>query len=76
MLVDGVCHWGGFLAITVCYIADELDDFVERMFVIVPNGVGVWSPQWAEGEGQLHSRAHSVQLESSQGCREENRRQN
>ena len=37
VFVDGVGHRGGFLAIAVCGVADELNDFVKRMFVVVPD---------------------------------------
>jgi hypothetical protein len=41
VFVDGVCHCSGLFAIAVCCIADELNDFVERMLVVVPNDDGV-----------------------------------
>ena len=41
MLVYGMRHRGCFCAITVCCIAYELNDFVERAFVVVPNDDGV-----------------------------------
>ena len=41
VFVDGVGHHGGILAITVCGVADELNDFVKGMLVVIPDDNGI-----------------------------------
>ena len=52
MFVDSMCHCSCFFAIAVCCIAYELNDFIKRVFVVVPNDDGILVFLHGVGSGQ------------------------